>query len=238
MNMHRSQHPKSSVERVYLPRHLGGRGLLQVENLHDRSVLSTACRIMQGKDPLLQMVASHERADKGAFILKSAQKTAQCLGITLATGRKPTMDGRPIEELALHKISARVKNLQQWQLFEDHSSKPLHGQFSGYIEKLDRELSYSWLSSSGLRSETEGFIIAAQDGVLPVLNYTSKILGDSSSGSLCRACGTKQETIYHLLSACPSYLSNRFITRHDAALRVLYYHLRYNYGIDKIPIIP
>src|SRR5699024_8136098 len=42
----------------------------------------------------------------------------------------------------------------------------------------------------------------------------------------------------HILSACPVLASTAYVHRHNAALRVLYYHLRHSYGIDQAPTLP
>ncbi|GJQ86987.1 hypothetical protein Trydic_g12573 [Trypoxylus dichotomus] len=68
-------------------------------------------------------------------------------------------------------------------------------------------------------SETEGYIIAVQDDVF----YSFR----------CRACRTHEETVMHLLSACPRYASTLYTDRHNMALQVLYYHLRHQYKIDE-----
>ena len=42
----------------------------------------------------------------------------------------------------------------------------------------------------------------------------------------------------HLLSACPIYATSVYIHRHNAALRVLYDHLRHSYEVDRTPVLP
>ena len=74
MHLNRSLHPKSSVPRLYLPRHQGGRGLLSLESLHNRLVLDGACNIIRSSDPLLCMVRDHENAGVGAFLFKAARE--------------------------------------------------------------------------------------------------------------------------------------------------------------------
>ena len=54
----------------------------------------------------------------------------------------------------------------------------------------------------------------------------------------CRACHSQQETIMHILSACRVHAPSGYIERHNAALRVLYFHLRAAYEIDKEPVLP
>ncbi|CAG9815370.1 unnamed protein product [Phaedon cochleariae] len=46
------------------------------------------------------------------------------------------------------------------------------------------------------------------------------------------------ETIMHLLSSCTVYAVSAYIHRDNAALRLLYYHLRHSYGIDGTPVLP
>ncbi|CAG0898393.1 unnamed protein product, partial [Darwinula stevensoni] len=67
--------------------------------------------------------------------------------------------------------------------------------------------------------------------------YRRTIFGEYID-STCRACGRASETLSHLLSSCKHYATSLYISRHNNALRVLYYHLRHAYGIDKGPTIP
>ena len=70
-----------------------------------------------------------------------------------------------------------------------------------------------WLSTSGLKSETEGFIIAAQDQCLKTNYYRHKILKDGTD-PLCRICTKQQETIDHLILGCPELAKVEYTQRH------------------------
>nr|CAI5837629.1 unnamed protein product [Callosobruchus analis] len=219
MNMERSLHPKSSVPRIYLPRHLGGRGLLSLERLHNRVVLATACNVTRSNDPLIRFVREHENAGKGAFLFKAAKRAAEELSLTLDFTRR----------------SAEVEFLLKL-----HKDKPMHGIFYKHQEEhgLSEQLTFSFLRSSGLESETEGFIMACQDGVVNTLVYRGRVMGMNVPDTSCRACRQAPETLMHLLSACKTYAGTAYVHRHNAALRVLYYHLRHSYGIDETPVLP
>ncbi|XP_074025758.1 uncharacterized protein [Leptinotarsa decemlineata] len=116
----------------------------------------------------------------------------------------------------------------------------MHGVFFNNIEDLgsSKRLTFAFLRSSELKSETEGFIMACQDGVFNTLVYRSRVMGIEVPDTRCRACREAPETLMHLLSACPAYAVSAYIHRHNAALRVLYYHLRHSYGIDETPVLP
>jgi len=57
------------------------------------------------------------------------------------------------------------------------------------------------LSSSGLKSATEGFLCAAQDQALNTTLYAKKSLHEDVD-STCRLCHYYDETMDHLLSNC------------------------------------
>ena len=116
----------------------------------------------------------------------------------------------------------------------------MHGVFYKNIEDLglSKRLTFAFLRSAGLKSETEGFIMACQDGVFNTLVYRRRVMGMEVPDVSCRACRRAPETVMHLLSACPTYAVSAYIQRHNAALRVLYYHLRHSYEIDETPVLP
>ena len=237
MTKSRSLHPNASVQRLYLCRGIGGRGLQSLEGLHDRAVVTTACRIQTSKDPLLRLVASHEINDKGAFLYKAAIRAAEDLGISMRLGRRPKGDFIALEPEKQKQI-LKQKNAEKLQ--QQHSSKAMHGLYSKNIaeQALSVPLTYAFLRSPGLRSETEGYITAVQDGVYHSRAYRKRVMGMRLNDLTCTACRKTEETTFHLLAACSTYARTRYIERHDAALKVLYYHLRHKYGIDETAKLP
>jgi len=82
--------------------------------------------------------------------------------------------------------------------------KVMHGQ---YIRNMDRQLiseeeAFLWLSRGDLKAETESEIVAAQDQALNTKYYATKIL-HTETESKCRLCQQHDETIDHIMSACP-----------------------------------
>ena len=205
-----------------------------MECFHDRVVLGVACKVHQSSDPLLRLVHDHEVAGKGAFLYKAAKRAAERLGLNFSD------EAGGLVQLEPSRLKAVVKCAEQQVLLQQHEGKALHGVFYKHIEEqgLSRELTFSFLKSAGLKSETEGFILACQDGVINTLVYRSSVMNVDVPNTNCRVCQKSPETLMHILSACSVHAVAGYIHRHNAALRVLYYHLRHSYGIDRSPILP
>ena len=60
LTMGKMHHPKADVDRLYVPRAEGGRGLMQLELNYKITTIGLDSYLSQTQDPLLQMVKKHE----------------------------------------------------------------------------------------------------------------------------------------------------------------------------------
>ena len=83
-------------------------------------------------------------------------------------------------------------NKQGWK------DKPLHGKYPIRASDLDinSSLTLQWLASSGLKSETEGFIITAQDQGFPTRYFQANVF-ENGADPKCRVCDKHTGTIDH-----------------------------------------
>jgi len=91
-------------------------------------------------------------------------------------------------------------------------NKVMHGQ---YIRNTDRqhiseEDTFLWLSKRDLKAETESEIVVAQDQALNTKYYATKIL-HTEMDSKCRLCQQHNETIDHIISACPILAKEQYV---------------------------
>ena len=68
-----------------------------------------------------------------------------------------------------------------------------------------------------------------------VVHHPSTRVSDSSD-SASRLCGTAPDSMAHILSACPALAQTKYLARHDAILKVLFFKIICDLGlIDTVP---
>jgi hypothetical protein len=88
-----------------------------------------------------------------------------------------------------------------------------------YIRNMGRQLIseedvFVWLSKGDLKAENESEIVAAQNQAIQTKYYATKIL-NTETDSKYRLCQQFDETIDHIISACPILAKEQYIKRHD-----------------------
>ena len=73
----------------------------------------------------------------------------------------------------------------------------------------------------GLKSETEGLIIAAQDQSLATKSYHHRIIKDDADPK-CTMCKEFEKTVDHIVAGCPVLAKTEYVQRHDRAAGYLH----------------
>jgi hypothetical protein len=112
-------------------------------------------------------------------------------------------------------------------------NKVIHGQ---YIRNLDRQLigeedTFLWLSNGDLKAETESEMVAAQDQALNTKCYATKIL-HTETDRKCRLCQQHDETIDHIISACPVLAKEQYVKRHDTVSAQIHFNICKELGVQ------
>jgi len=82
-----------------------------------------------------------------------------------------------------------------------------------------------------LKAETGSEIVAAQDQTLQTKYYATKIL-KTKTDSKCRLCQQFDETIDHIISACPILAKEQYIRRHDRVCAQLHFNICKETGVQ------
>ena len=94
---------------------------------------------------------------------------------------------------------------------------------------VDKEKTHQWMKGSGLKAETEGFIVAAQDQALYTRSYQAKIILNGTN-PLCRICRKYEETVDHIISGCPVLAPKEYMDRHDKIGQYIHWKLCQHYN--------
>ena len=213
--MHHTHHPKAAVERLYLPRCKGGRGLIELESLYKRTVCEVARFIGRKQGRLISILREHDGLKKSHSIQGDAARFRNALHLD---GDCDATD---------MKTAGLLQREAQWK------EKPLHGQHPKIMEKpsIDPELSYNWLRKGLLNVETEGNIPAIQDQCIRTRNYEKHIL-KLDVEDRCRCCHGPPETVHHLLSACPALAPKEYLYRHNQVCKYVHWCVCKEAGLD------
>ena len=66
--------------------------------------------------------------------------------------------------------------------------------------------------------------------------YTSYKTGTSQGDVTCRMCGRAAETLQHVLSWCSAVAQSKYLNRHNAALKILFFEMRKDHKlVDSVP---
>ena len=151
-------------------------------------------------DWMIQLVRQHEENKRLLSIVKEARRFKR--EFELENTNTVTED-LPATKQAKH-LKRCAKKCATKQLSESWSQKPLHGKYPLRCQQadVDQTATHQWLRGSGLKSETEGFTLTAQDQSLFTRNYQANILRNGASDK-CRFCDNYTETVDHLVSGCP-----------------------------------
>ena len=179
----------------------------------------------QTEDPLLKLVYRHENSKKLYSVAKDARKFKGELEVPDTT----RIQQEPVTLFA-KRVKQETKKKAHEMMRQIWEGKPMHGQYPARVNKPDveKEKTHKWLKSPGLKGETEGLIIAAQDQSLATRSYHNKIIKDGTDPK-CGMCNEFEETIDHIVAGCPVLAKTEYIQRYDKAAGYLHWRISKHY---------
>ena len=212
----------AALEKLYLPRSQGGRGLQSVELMWEREVASVGQYLGNSPDPQVQgtmrLQARLAHDGKYSYIAEAQQVLDRYdVGVTLAPLAAPE---ETVDDPQNPKgLANTIKAAQMDELEKKLLAKKIHGVHATQTRgpRVDQLATNAWLRDGLLKGQTEATIMAAQDGVIKTNAYKARIQRVDISPQ-CRLC-ERPETLGHILSSCKTYQWTLYKDRHD---RVLY----------------
>ena len=204
MTKYKMHHPKSCVERMTMPRKMGGRGVIDITEQHQKQI-TLLRQYFFDKGIQSELHKAISEADR------------KCTPLRLS------------ENIQITPVTLENRD-EQW------ARKPLHGKIHHALNdpNVDSTASNEWLSKGDLYSETEGFMLAIQDEVIPTRNYRKFICKDSTlTTDLCRKCNNYTESIDHITAGCTTLTQSDYLQRHNQVAGIIHQEIAQKHGIIK-----
>jgi phosphopentomutase len=121
LTIHGQHHPRADIDLLYVPRKVGGRGLMQVEGTYIVETLNFVEYVESKEDPLIQIVRTHHHNTNSA-LLQTANKFRK----------------------SFQSETKQIKNIITQNIKGKREEKRMHGQFPCSLDEklVDKEHSY------------------------------------------------------------------------------------------------
>jgi hypothetical protein len=153
MTMITTTNPKADLDRLYVKRKEGGRGLVQVEVAHKTEIINIA-----------EYLNTNYKGDHLVHFVKNHKSTLPNMNSTIKLAAKITEDLSDAEWDEIQHTKSRLGKV----LKKGWKNNTVHEQYIWNIGRqlLNEEDTFLWLMKGELKTKTESEIVAAQDQAL------------------------------------------------------------------------
>ena len=230
LNLFRMFPIRSDVDRLNLPRSMGGRGLLSAWDSYKCTMVRLSHYLLGSTDKQTKKCAEFDQTT-----LFSISKKAKKFSDTVTPQIPPNIQDKPILRQA--KIVAnKFKEALHKDKLEKFLNKPQHGVFFRQMKANDLNVkkSLSWLDKCHLSPQSEGYICAMQELAIFTKWHEVHILKNSTSDK-CRICGKEPETTTHLLAGCDVLAKKEYLDRHNQVAQYIHHSVckSFNFPTEK-----
>ena len=230
LNLFRMFPIKSDIDRLYVPRPMGGRGLASIWDCYMCTMVRIGHYLTGSTDQ--QTFKCAEFDQKSLFsVTKKAKKFTDSINFQTPTN----LHEKPLLKQA-KLISHKFKEAVQRDRFEKFTQKPQHGVFFRQLDDnaLDQKKSMSWLNNCHMSPQSEGYICAMQELAIFTRWHERHILKNAKSDT-CRICGKESETTFHLLAGCDVLAKKQYLDRHNNVAKYIHHCIcrAYNFQTEK-----
>ena len=229
------KHPLGLKATVYLPRALGGRGMRSVEEDHKMTKIKSAIKLYSDEDSTMRLVRAFEEntAHQGhQSLVKEARMFAEELGFTLDLSfpHPKCRDNTDGADVPRDKIKRHLKKAAMEQRKPEVKEKRWQGKLLAARweeDQLNQRGCFAWLKNwDTAPTHTIAGMLELYEQLTPTKVYHArKTQTNHPDDTLCRLCGKTAESIPHVLASCSALAQNKYLSCHNAALKVLFWEM-------------
>ena len=191
-----SFHPNSDVDRIYISRTKGGRGLRSIRTLYESRIISLRQHLLRNanRNEILGYVREYEKV----YIIRVGNELLVNNDITETPDAKPK---------SLSRTYAKAKSKEHEQ---QYTKKKMHGYYYRKLQQddnIDISVSQQRSRTKQITSQFKGYLGAIQDQEIPTKSLVHKRQIESgqspTTNNKCRLCKINIEDVNHIISSCP-----------------------------------
>ena len=226
LHMYRAFEIKSDIDRLYLPRRSGGRGLLSIWDVFQCTISRLAHYLANSQDDVIMVCAKIDSSSLYS-VQKKAQKFISTNGPQLPENleRKSLLAQARIVSCVMRESIAVKRALC-------YKEKPQHGAYMNLLEEhqLNLKKSFLWMNKCHIDPSLESYICAAQELAL-FTRYHERHILKSRLDDACRICRKEPETIFHILAGCGVLAKREYFDRHNGVCQYVHFEILRHFAI-------
>lgn len=202
---------------------------MNLEKEYKATIIGLNRYLVSKDDHQLAAVLKHHKAKALYSIPKQAEKYLSELSTEDPIGTSHSCTATSDAKMLKSKYKADYQRAMRTTWCEKH----MHGKFPKYLANphIDMDQSFQWMKHTGLKGETEGLIVAAQDQALKTRYYAKHIMKQGNT-DVCRMCHQQPETTEHIMAGCTAIAADMYLDRHNKVAAELHLDICKHYGID------
>ena len=220
LTMHRSLHPRDDVDRLYVSRKQGGRGLASIKNSVDASI---------------QRLEDYSEKYERGLITTIRNDTDNTIDDRMTKTRKQKWEKKQLYGLfkgLINNIShqkiwtwLRKGNLKREMVSLLIATQNIAGKTNHIKARIDKTQ-----QNRRCRLYGNGDEIAAQNNAIRT-NLKARI-DKTQQNSKCRLCSDRNETTNHIISECSKLVQKEYKARHDWVGKVIHWEMCKKFKFD------
>lgn len=228
LHMHRVITIKSDVDRLYVPRSSGGRGLISVWDSFKSSMSRISHVMAESDNELLSLCCGFDKGNQFSVMKRAAKYEAEVEMIYPINFEKKGVLQQARIKADICRSGYVASRLEAWKC------KPQHGAYLRLLHEsnVDVKQSLGWLRRCFLSPHSEGYICAAQEMAI-ITKYHEKNILHNREDDRCRVCRSEPETIFHVLAGCNVLAKNEYLKRHNAVCKYIHFKILEAFSIPR-----
>ena len=207
-------HKNSDIDRFYMPRKLGGRGIKEIMAAYECRIVSAKQHLTQNKKNNKYLSKVIESEENG--IIRIAKELIKQSNIEVNENLSPRDVGQLYQQYVINTKSQKF------------TEKQMHGYLFKKVKEQDQiDKSTSWTTYKYITSHFEGYAFAIHEQEVNTkdLQYRRDIKSGKTpwQNNKCRLCNYCVEDITHVTSSCSKMSSRYYLPlRHDVIAKTVY----------------